>query len=185
MIEILFAVALAVAVPIGVLLAIGGVQGAPREAAGIATMRGLAPEGRASRRLGAAVGAAVAGTVALIAAPLGAPFLALGIPAATVSGWWLGPGVRTTEGIAGSSLKMAAATVILADAMLMTGSAVVNFIVVDPFGGTSITNLIAGSVFLFAAGLVIVGIPMLLVTIPCGLAWAALVRRATRPQVAT
>lgn len=148
----------------------------------VPTKRGVALDGRPSRGLGAGVGVVVAGAAALVAALLGAPFLALGIPAATVSGWWLGPGIRPTETIAGSALKMAAATVILADAMLMAGSAVVNLVHMDPFGGTSITNLISGSVFMFVAGLFIVGIPMLLVTIPCGLVWAALVRRAARAR---
>lgn len=150
--------------------------------AGMPTKRAVALDARPSRGLGAGVGAVVAGAVALVAALLGAPFLALGIPAATVSGWWLGPGIRPTEGIAGAALKMATSTVILADAMLMAGWAVGSLARMDPLGGTSITNMIAGSVFLFVAGLFIVGIPMLLVTIPCGLVWAALVRRAARTR---
>jgi hypothetical protein len=142
------------------------------------TNEAVATGAPASRATGAIVGAAIAVAAALVAAPLGSPFLALGIPAATASGWLLGPRIRPAESIVDPALRMAAVTVVVADAFLMLASMVLSIVRVDPYGGTTIVDAIGGSLFLFTVGLVIVGIPMLLITVPCGLAWAGLVRSA-------
>src|SRR3954469_5923320 len=76
---------------------------------------------RATRRSGVMAGAEVAVAATLVAMLFGAPYLALGIPAAMVTGFWLGPRVRSPGPIVGVGLRMAALTVVVADAMLVVG----------------------------------------------------------------
>jgi hypothetical protein len=131
-------------------------------------------------------GAAVAFSIAFVAGLIGlgfrAPLLLLGIPAATVAGWFLGPTVNAASGIGGLSVAMAVVTVGIADALVVLGGAV-GSLTSSSTSGLDPLTAIAGAVFLWVVGLVVVGIPMLVITVPCGLAWAVVVRMlARRPR---
>jgi len=83
----------------------------------------------------------------------------------------------SSEDIVGIAVAMAATTVALTDALVVSGSAISAVVGADRFGGPSLAEALAGSVFIWGIGLIVVGIPMLLVTVPCGLVWARFVRR--------
>jgi hypothetical protein len=138
---------------------------------------GIPSEARATRSMGAAAGALVAGAAALLALAMDAPLLALGLPAATVAGFWLGPQVRSSGAIAAPAVAMGALTVLLADALLVAGAGGLSLLETGRVVDTSLANAIGGGLFLFLIGLIVVGSPMLAITIPCGLIWAAVVRR--------
>jgi hypothetical protein len=138
----------------------------------------VAPAGRWP---GAAVGFSIAFVAGLIGLAFEAPFLLLGIPAATVAGWFLGPAVRPDGGMADPAIGMAVMTIAIADALVVAVSAVASL--ASSFGGIDPLTAVARGLALWGIGLVIVGIPMLVITVPCGLAWAALVRvLARRPR---
>jgi hypothetical protein len=129
-----------------------------------------------SRSSGALVAASISAAVALVGLAFEVPFLAIGIPAATVAGWLLGPSVRAGAGNIGAAVAMGVTTVALADAFVVLGSAAASLFVNDASGGNAILDAIAGSMIIWIIGFVIVGLPMLLITAPCGLVWAAVVR---------
>jgi len=127
-----------------------------------------------SRPLGAAVAAGIAVIAAFLGFAIGnTEVLGLGIPAAAISGWLLSPSIRSQGGIAGPAVAMAVSS-IAADAWLVLGSV---------SSSASGSEAIVGAFGLWAIGLLIVGIPMLIVTAPCGIAWAVIVRRLARDGV--
>jgi hypothetical protein len=129
-------------------------------------------------------GAAVAFSISFVAGLIGLgfdqPLLLIGIPAATIAGWRLGPRIRPTGDLISMTVAMSFATVAIADTLVviplgigssMSASAAGS---IDPFRG------IAASLFLWFFGFILVGVPMMIVTVPCGLLWAALVRKLAR-----
>jgi hypothetical protein len=148
-----------------------------------------APIVPAVRRGGRAQGAIVAAAVAIAATILGIVIgqvwgMALGIPAATVSGWWLAPRIRTDRAPIGVMFSMAALTIALADAMAVLGLFVGATIAgTGPAGGTgqfgelALLQLIGGAILFWLLGLILVGILSLLVVVPCAAAWAYIVRK--------
>jgi len=143
------------------------------------------PRDDAVTPLGGWPGAGVAFSIALVAALIGlgfeAPFLLLGIPAATTAGWFFGPKVRPGGGVADAAICMAILTTAIADALVVVPSALASLW--SSFGGIDPLTAVAGGVALWGIGLAIVGIPMLFITVPCGLVWAVLVRMlAGRPR---
>jgi hypothetical protein len=134
---------------------------------------------RATRGLGAAVGVAVAAAPAVAAyAYADTAFLAAGIPGALLVGALLGPRIRGDGPIAGVVVAMATLAIVVADAVVCTWA------IIEPglerLGGTDVATLIVGGIYIGAAGLVIVGVPMLLVTLPCAFVWALVVRELVR-----
>ena len=122
-------------------------------------------------------GAGVATAIAVVAAFLGfaisqSGFLGVGVPAAAIAGWFLGPSVRTGSGVVGPALGMAILTIAVADGLFIVGAA-------GNSGGVAADG-IGGYVALWSIGVVLVGIPMLIVTVPCALLWAFIVRKLVR-----
>jgi len=123
------------------------------------------------------VGAGVATAIAVVAAFLGfaisqSGFLGVGVPAAAIAGWFLGPSIRTGRGVVGPALGMAILTIAIADGLFIVGAA-----------GNSVgagADAIGGFVALWSIGVVLVGIPMLILTVPCALLWAFIVRKLVR-----
>jgi len=122
---------------------------------------------------GAAVGFSIAFIAGMIGLGFEVPFLLLGIPAATVAGWFLGPRVAADGGVAGMAIAMAVVTIATADAMLVTSLGVTSV-------GAGLAQGLATAMLAWALGMVFVGIPMLAITLPCGLVWAVLVRMLAR-----
>ena len=116
-------------------------------------------------------GALLGGAIALVPAAgalllLDNTFLLLGVPAAFVAGAALAPAVRANA-MAEAVLAMAALTTALAE--------VITFLV-RPHELPA-----PADVEIFALGLIFVGVPMSVLTVPCALVWAVLVRRVGRP----
>jgi hypothetical protein len=126
---------------------------------------------------GAWIGAAIALLPTLAGLAAGVPLLALGIPAAAVAGGIVGPRVRPDRGVVGVGLAMAVLTVLVADTIVVGGLGLAGLAGSSP--DASLISAAVGALFLWTVGLIVVGIPALAVTIPCGLAWAALARRRT------
>jgi hypothetical protein len=122
---------------------------------------------RGSRLWGALIALAIAASVAIVTSPLFGSFFAIGIPAATVLGALLGPSVRTGEPVDGPVIAMATLTIPLAEVV---------FVLSTP----SATMSVASVLFVVTYGLMYVGIPMLIVTVPCAIAWAMAVRSLSR-----
>ncbi|HEX2754372.1 MAG TPA: hypothetical protein VHM48_02855, partial [Candidatus Limnocylindrales bacterium] len=114
-----------------------------------ATDHEVAEGSTGSRWSGVSVAAAVALAAAFVGLAFRVPFLALGIPAVMIAGWWLGPKVRSTEDIVGVGLAMATTTVALADALVVSGSAISAVVGAGRFGGPSLLETLAGSVFMW------------------------------------
>jgi hypothetical protein len=123
--------------------------------------------GRGSRLFGALVAMVIAASVAIVTSPLFQSFFSIGIPAATLLGWLLGPSVRRDEPIDGPVLTMAILSIPLA---------LVVFIVTSDTPTWSVN----GVLFITLYGLLYIGIPMLFVTGPCAIAWGIVVRRLAR-----
>jgi hypothetical protein len=122
------------------------------------------------------VGAGIACAIAVAAAFLGfaisqSGFLGVGVYAAAIAGWFLGPSIRTRGGLAGPAFGMAILTIAMADGLFVLGAA-------DNSGGAA-ADAIGGYLALWAVGIVLVGIPMLILTLPCALLWAFIVRKVT------
>lgn len=139
---------------------------------------------RANRSLGAGAAAAIAVAATLIGAGLnGGWFLALGIPAATLCGWFLGPGVRGDGWPLRPTIAMATLTIGLADAlavvpaMISSGGGYATQ-GVDPISAAAFVLL--ASVVIWLLGLIVLGLLSLAVTIPCAVIWALLVRGLIR-----
>ena len=147
--------------------------------AGIA--RSADPAACASGWWGAAVGFSIAFVATLIGFGFDAPFLALGIPAATIAGWRLGPKVTSSGGVVGMAVAMGVATVAVADALVVVGSLGLS----SASGGTDLLATIGGGVVVWSIGFVVVGIPMMILTIPCGVVWAVLVGALARQNART
>jgi hypothetical protein len=124
------------------------------------------------RWTGAAVAASVAFIAALVGLGVGAPFLLIGIPAATIAGWRLGPKVRPAGGVAGMTVAMAVVTIASADALFVIAAVAST--------DTGLLNGIVPAMLWWAAGFVVVGIPMMTVVVPCALVWAVVVQRLAR-----
>jgi hypothetical protein len=136
-------------------------------------------DGRPSRLTGASVAIGIAGIAGLVGTGLGAPFLLLGIPAAMAAGWVLAPRVGPSTDLAGLGAAMGGLTVVLADTMLMVGAAAASL----DSNGDMPRDLVAGVIgmtFFWMVGLLVVGLPVLILTIPCGVLWVFLVRRLSR-----
>ena len=159
----------------------------------ISTLRGgpsellQRPERRGSRLLGGGVAALIAVVANVIAFKLdargpfpqsGFPYLALGIPAAVLVGAWLGPTVGERTGARSAAFLMAVATIAVADALLILVSLVASqFVTPTPLDPVSLIVSL-GAFWLF--GLFIAGVPMLVVTAPCAIVWAVVVRALVR-----
>jgi hypothetical protein len=124
-------------------------------------------------------GSGVAFSIAFVAGLIGlgfeTPVLLIGIPAATVAGWFLGPKVPVSGGLAGVAAGMAILTIAIADALVVVPSMVAS--ASSSYGPSDPLSAVTSGLALWGIGLVFVGIPMLIVTVPCGLVWAVLVRR--------
>jgi hypothetical protein len=112
-------------------------------------------------------GAVVGGLIALVPATAAlvafdSLFLALGVPAAFAAGALVAPAVRTNA-IAEAVLAMAALTTLLGEATM---------VVAQPSDLPT-----PGSIETFALGLIFVGVPLAVVTVPCALAWALILQR--------
>jgi hypothetical protein len=141
-----------------------------------------APQGvvaPASRWLGAGVAFSIAFVAGLIGLGFDAPYLLLGVPAATIAGALLGPGIDAWGGIGRMSVAMALETTAIADALVVMVAGAAS-LARSPGGGVDPLTSVAGAVAFWGIGLFVVGIPMLIVTVPCGLAWAVLVRMLAR-----
>ena len=107
--------------------------------------------------------AGVAFSIAFVAGLIGlgfeTPVLLIGIPAATVAGWFLGPKIPPIGGLAG---------VVVPSTVTSASSS---------YGASDPLSAVTSGLALWGIGLVFVGIPMLIVTVPCGFVWAVLVRR--------
>jgi hypothetical protein len=126
------------------------------------------------------VGAGVACAIAVVAAFLGfaisqSAFLGVGVPAAAIAGWFLGPSIHTGGGLVGPAFGMAILTIAVADGLVIVGAA-------GNSGGAA-ADAIWGYVGLWSIGIVLVGIPMLILTVPCALVWAFIVRRLAREGI--
>jgi hypothetical protein len=134
----------------------------------------------AGRMLGGGVAAVVAIAATLIAATLnGGWFLALGIPAASVTGWYLGPGVRSDCLPLRPTIGMATLTIGLTDAFAV----VATMLRWDGGYAGQGADLISATAFIlytsvvtWLLGLIVVGLLSLAVTIPCAVLWALIVR---------
>jgi len=143
------------------------------------------------RRATGPVGAVVAGGVAVlvtvagilidISPPVGVvdfPFLGIGIPAAALIGALVGPSIRARGGVGSAVLAMATLTIAVADAFLVLGIWIAALF--SGSSGSDFLAAIAGAVALWLIGLIVVGVPMLLVTTPCAFVWAWILRELTR-----
>ena len=149
---------------------------------------------RRSARLGAMVAAAICGVIAIggwIVQPDGSQMVGLlGLPAATILGYRLAGRViaadRQGAAVVGSGLAIG--TVLVTDALVVI--AMVGELLLDSADllagrglielaaglATDIATAIATALFLYLMGALIVGVPILLVTVPAAMAWAILVR---------
>jgi hypothetical protein len=125
------------------------------------------PGRRGSRPWSALIALASAAFVAIIASPLFGSFFAIGIPAATVLGALLGPSVRANQSVDGPVIAMATLSIPLAEIV---------FILSTPSATTRVESVL----FVVTYGLMYVGIPMLIVTVPCAIGWAMAVRGLSR-----
>jgi hypothetical protein len=124
----------------------------------------------------------IAFAAGLIGLGFGTPVLLIGIPAATVAGWFLGPKVSPSGGLAGVAVGMAILTIAIADALVVVPTMVASS-ASSSYGGSDPLSAVTSGLALWGIGLVFVGIPMLIPTVPCGFVWAMLVRRlASRPR---
>jgi hypothetical protein len=123
----------------------------------------------------AGVAFSIAFVAGLIGLGFGTPVLLIGIPAATVAGWFLGPKIPPSGGLAGVAAGMAILTIAIADALVVVPSTVIS--ASSSYGASDPLSAVTSGLALWAIGLVFVGIPTLIVTVPCGFVWAVLVRR--------
>jgi hypothetical protein len=129
-----------------------------------------------TRPVGAAVASAIAIVAAFVTYSIGhSDFLGLGIPAAAIAGWLLGPSVWSGGRLAGPTLGMGMLTVAIADALFVLGATATP--------SEAAAGAIGRYVALWVVGLVLVGIPMLFVTVPCGLLWAFIMRKLARDGI--
>ena len=136
------------------------------------------PGRRGTRRLGAGLGVVIALVPAIAGGiPTSSLFFALGIPAAGIVGGLLGPSVRERSGLGGTALSMAVLTIVVADLLLLGGALIQVVISPTSLGTTSVATAIFGLAYIGMIGLVIVGVPMLVVTIPCAFIWTFVLRR--------
>jgi len=126
----------------------------------------------ADRWIGAAVAASVAFLAALVGLGVDAPFLLIGIPAATIAGWRLGPKVPPAGGVAGMGTAMAILTIAAADALIV--------IPMIASTGTDLLNIIPAAMILWVVGFAVVGIPMMTLVVSCAFVWAVVVQRLAR-----
>ncbi len=154
----------------------------------------IAPTQRRPARLGAIVAAAICGVIAIggwIVQPDGSQMVGLlGLPAATILGYRLAGRVIAADrqGAAVVGGGFAIGTVLVTDALVviaMVGESVVDS--ADRLAGhdlielvadlaTDLVTAIAAALFLYLMGALIVGLPVLLVTVPAAMVWAILVR---------
>jgi hypothetical protein len=148
----------------------------------------LVPATRGRRADGAIVAAGVALVATILAIAIGQVWgMALGIPAATLSGWLLAPRIRTDRRPFGTILSMAALTIAIADAMVVLGFGVASVVGGSvPFGDVGVLELVASAavfaVVTWLLGMILVGIISLFVTVPCAAVWALLVRKLARQR---
>jgi len=142
---------------------------------------------RASRSLGAGTAVAVAVAATLIGASLnGGWFLALGIPAAALSGWFIGPAIQGDGWPLRPTIAMATLTIGFADALAVVATMIrwdggYAAQGVDAISATAF--ILFTSVVTWLLGLIVVGLLSLAVTIPCAVIWALLVRGLIRRGV--
>ena len=131
----------------------------------------------ASRWSSALVAFSIALVPGLVGLGFEQPFLLVGIPAATIAGWRLGRRIRPTGGLIEVALAMAVATVAIADALVVIPLGIGSSMAAGEAGSFDVFRGLAASLFLWFFGFILVGVPMMVVTFPCGLLWAALVRK--------
>jgi hypothetical protein len=138
---------------------------------------------RSARRRGAVAGLAVATAIAGLETAAGLepwvdlPIGATGAIPAMLCGWWLGPTAasRTLGDAILSAAAIAIGVVALGDALVVVA------MVVGASGvGLADPTTYLAMTWLYLFGLVLVGVPMLMITVPAGVAWLALVRLWTR-----
>jgi hypothetical protein len=148
-------------------------------AATIASEPAPIAERSASRRLGGLVAVAIAAPIGIgVLAFADTTFFLAGTPAAGIAGVWLGPKIRSRSSIAVTAVSMALLTIVLAEIVVCAWAITAPGL--DRLATADAGSLMVGTIYLAMIGLVIVGIPMLMVTVPCGLAWAWIVRRLVR-----
>ena len=136
---------------------------------------------RATRTASAAVAAAIALLVTFVATSYGAdPFVGLGIPSAAAVGAWLGPSVRDRGGLGGPVIAMAIVTILLAEALLLVGWLFQSASITSSGDAGDLIGTIVVLGWAGVIGLVIIGGPMLLLTTPCAIAWALILRQLVR-----
>ena len=129
----------------------------------------------ASAPVSAVIAAAIAAIPAIAVFAIGHTwFFALGIPSAAISGWLIGPAIRSDGDIFGPAMGMALLPIAIADAL---------FLLRPDMTTATGADAIAPLLFGWLLGLIVIGFPMLIVTIPCAAIWALLVRRLVRPGV--
>jgi len=135
---------------------------------------------RPTRGQGSAIAAVIAFAVTLVPAAFNGPalFFATGIPAAAVVGALAAPSMTDRAGTISATLVMATITIALADAFVVVGLAA--GAIASTTGTIDLPAGIVGMGGLWLIGLVVVGVPMLILTTPCAIAWAWIVRRLPR-----
>jgi hypothetical protein len=136
-----------------------------------------------AHRVGATVALLIALAIALVAAVaatgLGA-FVLMAAPGTALVGAWLAPALEAaprrrvlTRGIA-----MGLATMLAADAAVTVVSIGAGLANSASEGAQGLVQVVVGIPFLFVVGAIVVGPFALAVTVPAGIAWAAVVRAA-------
>ena len=134
-------------------------------------------ERRGTRSLGALTAAMIALLAAGLALALGGDLFVLSaIPAAALVGAILGPSVWPGHSVWGAVAAMAALTVVVADMFVLVGLLVGAHLASGAAANADLAATIVGLGYIGLIGLVIVGVPMLIVTTPCAIAWALIVR---------
>ena len=126
------------------------------------------------RALGAVVAFAIAlGPLLIEVVAFGTRFLLAGVVTAPVVGWLLADNAAATRPPAALAIRMATVTTLLGDAVIATALAIAS---VRPGSPGSIVEGLLGLVQLFLFGLVVFGLPALVLTAACAWIWLRVVR---------
>jgi hypothetical protein len=130
------------------------------------------------------LGGAVAGLVAAVPALLGFLangdlFMAAGIPAAMVVGIVVAPEIRSNRSVGVAVFVMATAVIAIADAVVLFSLWAWSALISPGGGSIDPASWLVGFAFLWLIGLFF-GAAMLVITTPCAIAWALIVRQLVR-----
>jgi hypothetical protein len=144
------------------------------------TIRGEPSGHPATRALGGSVAAFVAAVPAALGfASNGDLFLAAGIPAAMVVGIAVAPQIRSDRPVGHAVFLMATAVIAIVDAVVLIGLWVWSALISPGAGSIDPGSWLIGFGMLWLIGLFF-GAAMLVITTPCAIAWALIVRQLVR-----